>query len=128
MVGVEPAQLAFAVADLAVELVDQAQAGLDRRVPRLRQVESGQELAAAEVGDRAGLSVGKQHRVHALLEAGAVTHEVEAPARTLALGTDERVRQSDRRHQVPPPELGQHPGVRGDHVFREEERGEVERS
>jgi hypothetical protein len=34
VVGAEPAQLAFALADLAVELVDQAQARLDRALPR----------------------------------------------------------------------------------------------
>jgi hypothetical protein len=36
VVGAEAAQLAFAAADLVVELVDQAQAGLDRSLPRLR--------------------------------------------------------------------------------------------
>src|SRR5207253_1990294 len=36
VVGAEPAQLPFAVADLALELVDQPQAGLDRAPPRLR--------------------------------------------------------------------------------------------
>jgi hypothetical protein len=35
----------LALADLAVELVDQAQAGLDRCSPRLGQVESGEQLA-----------------------------------------------------------------------------------
>ena len=35
MVGAEPAQLALAFADLAVELVDQAQAGIDRLRLRL---------------------------------------------------------------------------------------------
>jgi hypothetical protein len=55
--------------------------------------------------------VGEQHRVHALLQAGAMTHEVEAPARTLALGADERVGQPDRWYQIPPRKLGQHPGV-----------------
>jgi hypothetical protein len=48
----------LALADLAVELVDQAQAGLDRCSPRLGQVESGEQLAAAdaeEVGDGQGL-------------------------------------------------------------------------
>src|SRR5919106_3930291 len=36
VLGAEAAQLALALADLAVELVDQAQAGLDRALPRLR--------------------------------------------------------------------------------------------
>jgi len=35
MVGAEPAQLALAVGDLAVELVDQTEAGLDRALPGL---------------------------------------------------------------------------------------------
>ena len=94
MLSAEAVQLALAVADFAVELVDQAQAGLDRPLPRLGQAESGEQLAAAdteEVGDGAGRAVGEQDRVHALLQAGSVTDEVEAPARPLALGTDERV-------------------------------------
>jgi hypothetical protein len=77
-------------------------------------VESGEELAAADtegVRDGAGLAVGEQHRVHALLQARAVTHEVEPPARPLALGTNERVGQPDRRDQIPPRQLGQHPGI-----------------
>jgi hypothetical protein len=95
VVGAEPAQLALAIVDLAVEFVDQAQAGLDRPLPRLGQAEPGEERAPAQaeqVGDGAGLAVREQHRVHALLQAGAVTHEVQPPARTLALGAHERVR------------------------------------
>src|SRR5262249_23172595 len=64
----EPAQLTFALVDLALELVDQAQAGLDRSLPGLRQSELGEQLASAhaeEVGDGAGLAVREQHRVHA---------------------------------------------------------------
>jgi hypothetical protein len=59
VVGAEPAQLALAVADFAVELVDQAQAGLDRALPRIRQVEPGEQPATADtkqIGDRAGLA------------------------------------------------------------------------
>ena len=37
VVGAEPAQLALAVADLALELVDQPQAGLDCCLPGLGQ-------------------------------------------------------------------------------------------
>jgi hypothetical protein len=55
--------------------------------------------------------VREQGRVHVLLEAGAVAHEVEAPARALTLGAHERVGEPDRRHQLPPRQLGQHPGV-----------------
>jgi hypothetical protein len=95
VLGAEPAQLPLALVDLAVELVDQTQAGLDRALPRLRQAEPKRELAAAhseQVGDRTGLAVGEQDGVHALLQARAVTHQVQAPARTLPLRTDEWVR------------------------------------
>src|SRR5436305_11880686 len=103
MVGAEPAQLALAVADLAVELVDQTQAGLDRALPRLRESEPGEQLAAAyaeQIGDRAGLAVREQDRVHALLQAGAVAHQVQTPTGTLALSAHQRVGQPDRRHQL----------------------------
>ena len=101
MLGAEPAQLTLALVDLMRKLVDQAQAGLDRALPRLRQTESGEELAAAdakEVGDRAGLAVGEQHRVHALLQARAVADEMQPPARAFALGTHMRIGEPDRRH------------------------------
>ena len=47
MVGAEPAQLALAVVDLVLELVDQAQAGFARALPGLGQPEPGEQLAAA---------------------------------------------------------------------------------
>jgi hypothetical protein len=40
-----------------------------------------------------------------------VTHQVQAPARPLALGAHQRVGQPDRRHQLAAGELGQHPSV-----------------
>jgi hypothetical protein len=55
--------------------------------------------------------VREQDRVDPLLEAGAVADEVEAEAGPLPLGAHLRVGQPDRRHQLPPGELGQHPGV-----------------
>jgi hypothetical protein len=61
--GAQSAQLPCAGLDLAVELVDQAQADLDVGSPRLRQAEPGEQLAAADaeqVGDRAGLAVCEQ--------------------------------------------------------------------
>jgi hypothetical protein len=94
VLGAEPAQLTFAVADLAVELVDQAQAGLDRALARLRKSEPSEQLAAADteqIGDGAGRAVGEQHRVHALLQARAVTDQVQAPTCPLAFGADEWV-------------------------------------
>ena len=55
MVGAEPAQLPLALADLALELVDQAQAGLDRSLPGLRQTETREQWPPADteqVGER----------------------------------------------------------------------------
>src|SRR6266516_4622130 len=114
MVGAESPQLELAVADLALELVDQTQTRLDRALPRLRQPEPDEQLATAhaeEIGDRAGLAVREQDRVHALLQARAVAYQVQPPTRTLALGAYEWVGQPDRRHQVATREFGQHPGV-----------------
>ena len=48
VVGAEPAQLALALVDLAVELVDEAQAGLDRPLPGLGQAELGEQPTAAQ--------------------------------------------------------------------------------
>jgi hypothetical protein len=53
----------------------------------------------------------EQDRVHALLQAGAVTNEMQPPAGAFALRAHERVGQPDRRHQLAACELGQHPGV-----------------
>jgi hypothetical protein len=50
--------------------------------------------------------VAEQDRVHALLQAGAVAHQVQAPARTLALGAHLRVGQPDRRHQIAAAQFG----------------------
>src|ERR671918_2986338 len=78
VISAEPAQLPLALADLAVELVDQTQAGLDRALPGLRQSEPGEQLAAADaeqIRDGAGLAVREQYRVHALLQARAMSHQ-----------------------------------------------------
>src|SRR5436190_1427497 len=64
-----------------------------------------------QIGDRTGLAVRQQERVHALLEAGAVAHQVQTPTRTLALSAHHRVGQPDRRHQIATSELGKHPSV-----------------
>src|SRR6266511_2481237 len=70
VVGAEPAQLALAAVDLAIELIDQTQARLHVAAPGLGQRQPGEQVAAADaeqVGDGAGLAVGEQDRVHALL-------------------------------------------------------------
>jgi hypothetical protein len=79
-------------------------------------------LAAAhaeEVGDRARLAVREQDGVHALLQARAVSDEMEPPPLPLALGAYLRVGQPDRRHQVAAGELSQHPGVNAVGLARE---------
>jgi hypothetical protein len=86
VVGAEPAQLRLAGRDLAIKLVDQAQAGGESALPWLGELEPGEQLAPADaeqVGDRAGLAVRKQDRVHALLQARTVTDHVQTPTRAL---------------------------------------------
>jgi hypothetical protein len=88
VVGAEPAQLAFAAADLVLELVDQAQARPHAPAPGLGQLEASEQSAAAEteqIGDGTGLAVRKQDCVHPLLQARAVADEVQTPARPLPL-------------------------------------------
>ena len=53
----------------------------------------------------------EQDGVHALLQARAVTDQVQPPARAFAFSAHLRVGQPDRRHQVAAGELGQNPGV-----------------
>jgi hypothetical protein len=56
MVGARGAQLAIDRVDLAVEVIDQSQAGVDGPAPRLRDVEAVEQLAAGDaeqVRDRA---------------------------------------------------------------------------
>jgi hypothetical protein len=58
VVGAEPAQLALALVDLAVEFVDQAKADLDRALPWFGKSEPSEQLATAdaeEIRDRTGL-------------------------------------------------------------------------
>ena len=46
-----------------------------------------------------------------VLQPGAMTHEVQAPAGPFAFGAHTRCRQPDRRYQITARQLGQHPGV-----------------
>jgi len=55
--------------------------------------------------------VGEQDGVDALLEAGAVTDEVEPEACAFALGADLWVGQPDRRHEIAAGQLCEYPGV-----------------
>ena len=103
MVCAERAQLALGASDLAVEILDQLEARVDRPAPRLRDLQPIEQLApsdAEQVGHRARLAERQQRRVYPVLQRGAVAHQVQPEARTLALGAHRRVWQPDRRHQL----------------------------
>ena len=58
MLGAQRAQLLVDRLDLLVEVVDQLQARVDGRAPRLRDLQAVEQLAAGDaeqVGDRAGV-------------------------------------------------------------------------
>ena len=42
---------------------------------------------------------------------GSIANQVQPEARPLALGANRWIGQPDRRHQLPPGQLGEHPGV-----------------
>jgi hypothetical protein len=114
MVGARGSQLAVDGVDLAVEVVDQPQARVDGAAPRLRDVETVQQLAAGdteEVRDRARMPEGDQRRVDAVLEHRAVLDEVHPKARQLALTTHPWVGQPDLRHQIAMREQREHARV-----------------
>jgi hypothetical protein len=94
VIGARGAQLAIDRVDLAVQIVDQPEAGVDGPAPRLRNVETVQQLAAGDaeqVGDRARVPEGDQGRVDAVLEHRAVLDQVHPKARQLALAPDARI-------------------------------------
>jgi hypothetical protein len=114
VIGAQLLEIAGDAVDLAVEVIDHPHRDLHVGAPGLGDRSALQQLFSAgpeEVRHRAGHAVGKQGGVDAVLEAGAVVHQVKPPARPLALGSHPRVRQPDRRHQITPRELGQDPGV-----------------
>jgi hypothetical protein len=65
---------------------------------------------AEEIGDRTGVPERHQRRMHALLLA-AVLDQMQPPTRPLTLGALREARQPDRRHQLAPRELSQHPRI-----------------
>ena len=114
MVGGQAAQLALDPVDLLLEHVDQVKTRRDARAPRLGQLAALEEALptdAEEVIDRSAQAVLEKDRVYAVLERGALVHQVEPEARPLPLAPHLRSRQPDLRHQVAAGELGQHPGV-----------------
>jgi hypothetical protein len=58
-------------------------------------LEAVEQVAAGvpeQIGDRAGVAESDQRRVDAVLQRGAVAHQVQPEARQLALTADARVR------------------------------------
>ena len=114
MIGARATQLFRDLGDARLEIVDQHQAGVDVRAPRLGHVELLQEPAAGDaeqVGHMALVAEGDQRRVHPVLQRRAMLDQMQPPARDLPLAPQLERRQPDRRHQVPERQLGQHPRV-----------------
>ena len=108
------AQALFDLGDLVAQLVDEPQGRLDVTSPGLFELEAIEQLAAAdaeEVRDRTGVAEGHEAGVDPVLESRAVLDEMEAEAGPYTISAHGRVGQPDRRHEVAPGELGQHPGV-----------------
>jgi hypothetical protein len=98
----------------SIEIVDQRHARLDMTAPRLRNIEPGQQPPAGEpeqVGHRDLVPERDQRRVDPVLQDRAVLDQMQPPPRDLALGSQLRGRQPDRRHQITERQLGQHPAV-----------------
>jgi hypothetical protein len=114
VVGAELAQLAFAVVDLLVEGVDQAEADGERRCPRLgpaEPLEQPSPASAEQVAGRVGDAMLEEDRMDAVLQRAAVLDQVQPEAGPLPLGAHRRVGQPDLRDQVEAGELGQHEAV-----------------
>src|SRR5919201_4790123 len=114
VVGAERAQLALAAVDLVVELVDQAQARLQRSCPRLGQrqpLEQPPAAGAEQVAARVGDAVLEEERVHPVLQRASVLDQMQPEARPLPLTPDRRVGQPDLRDEAEPAKLGQHQAI-----------------
>jgi hypothetical protein len=88
MVGARGPQLLVDRVDLAVEVIDEPQAGIDGATPRLRDVEAVKQLAARDteqIRDRARVPEGDQRRVDTVLEHRAVLDQMHPKACLLAL-------------------------------------------
>jgi hypothetical protein len=93
-VGAEPAQVVLAGVDLGFQVVDQRQRGGHVASPRRGQVKAGKQrptVSAEQVTDWAGMPKRQHSRVDAVLQAGAVAHQVQPEAGPLPLGAHPRV-------------------------------------
>ena len=78
---------------------------------RSRRGEHLTTLKPEESRHRAGLSEGHQGGMDPVLQHHPVADQVETEPGPFPLAPDGRIGEPDRRHQVAPRELGQHPGV-----------------
>jgi hypothetical protein len=88
--------------------------GVDVAAPRVGDRQTVEQLAPSEpeqIADRAGMAESDQRRVDTILQRAAVTNQVQAKARQLALAADRRIGQPDRRHQIALREQREHPRI-----------------
>ena len=100
--------------DLGVEVLDHSHGGKHAGAPRLRELETAEQLATGateQIRHGAGVTERQQLGVHAVLERGALAHQKQAPAGALALPTQLEGGQPDRGNELAARELGQHPRV-----------------
>jgi len=114
VIGARAAQPALNLADPPVEIVDQLNARPDVTKPRLREIQLGEQPAAADpeqVRHRDLMAERDQRRVHPVLEDRAVLDQVQPPPRALTLLAELGRRQPDRRHQIAERQLREHARV-----------------
>src|SRR2546422_1070526 len=103
MIRRQTAQLALDPLDLLLEHVDQVETRRHARAPGLRQLAPLQEAPPAdaeEILDRRAQAVLEEDRMHAVLERGALVHEMNPEARPLPLPAHHRTREPDLRHEI----------------------------
>ena len=114
MIGARATELFRDLGDPRLEIIDQDQAGVDVRAPRLGHLELLQESPAGDaeqVGHVALVAEGDQRRVHPVLQRRAMFDQMQPPPRDLPLAPQLERGQPDRRHQIPERQLGQNAGV-----------------
>jgi len=90
------------------------QRGGDVARPGFGQLQPMQQFPPADaeqIRHRARVTEGQQGGVDAVLQRGAVTDQVQAPAGAFAFGAHRRGGQPDGRDQVAAGQFGQYPGV-----------------
>ena len=114
MIGAPFLELDRQPRDLKLEVVAQPEADVDVAPPRVRDLQAVEPLAVGQteqIRHRARMPEGDQRRVDTVLQRRAMPDQVQTKTRERALATDARVGQPDRRHQIAPRQVGQHPGI-----------------